>query len=112
MTDERRKFPRYSISQMIAINFNNLNNITYAKGINISQSGLLCDINYHLSIKTNIYLVLSIPTGNDEKKIEIQARVVRAEKTESNNIFRTALEFTFIEENNKNFLNKYIAGLE
>ena len=97
---------------MLAINFNNFEDITYVKGINISKSGLLCDINIQLPIKTNIYLMLSLPDKDDDRKIEIQAKVVRAEKTGSNNIYRTALEFTFIEENNKNFLNKYIAGLE
>lgn len=97
---------------MLAICFNNIKDVTFVKGINISQSGLLCDINVQLPINTNIYLMISLPDKDGERKIEIQAKVVRVEKIESNDIYRTGIEFTFIEENNKNFLNKYIASLE
>lgn len=96
---------------MLAINFNNIKDVNYVKGINISQSGLLCDIDVQLSIGTSIYLMISLPDKDDEKKIEIQAKVIRAEKMGSNNIYRTGIEFTFIEAGNKKFLHNYIAGL-
>lgn len=108
---DKRKFPRYVISQMLPINFNNLEGVTFVNGINISKSGLLCDINVQLPIETDVYLMISLPDNKEEKKIEIQAKVVRVVKTVSLNIFRTALEFTFIEENNKKFLYDYIDSL-
>lgn len=108
---DKRKFPRYVISQMLAINFNNFKDVTFVEGINISKSGLLCDINSELSLGTDIYLMVSLPDGNNEKKIEIQAKVVRVTQTVSADIFRVALEFTFIEESDKKFLYNYLDGL-
>ena len=97
---------------MLAINFNNFQDITHVDGINISKSGLLCDINLQLPVNTDIYLMISLPDNNEEKKIEIQAKVVRVVQTVSPGIFRVALKFDFIEESNKKFLYNYIDNLK
>ena len=109
---DKRKFPRYIISQMLPINFNNFEEVTFVNGINISKVGLLCDINLQIPLKTDVYLMISLPDNSEERKIEIQAIVVRVTGTVSPEIFRTALEFTFIEESNKKFLYDYIDNLE
>ncbi len=106
--EERRRFPRYQIQQMIKIALNNIQDITDTRGINISKSGILCEVNQDLMPGTKVYLLISIPLDNERLKIEIQSEVVRSEKSTEENKYKIALNFLFIEENNKKELYKYI----
>jgi|GEM_PF-2150805 len=110
--DERRRFTRYEIKQMIKIAFNNIENIAHVKGLNISKSGLLCETDQHLNQDAQVYLMITIPLNGFERKIEIQAKVIRSEKSNTQERYNVAVDFMFIEKNNRAILNNYIDSLE
>lgn len=110
MQDEKRQYPRYEIEQMVKIAFNNIETISYARGLNISKSGILCEVDQSIDMDEKIYFVISLP-GTDERKIEIQAQVVRVEEINNGSKFLIALVFLFMEESNKKLLNGYIDSI-
>ena len=110
MQDDRRRFPRYQIEQMVKIAFNNIETVSYVKGLNISKSGILCEVDQKIDMDEKIYFVISLP-GDAERKIEIQAQVVRVEEVNNSGKFLIALVFLLIEEGNKKVLNSYIDSI-
>jgi c-di-GMP-binding flagellar brake protein YcgR len=108
MENERRRYKRYDIHQMIKMSLTKKEEVYNAKGINISKSGLLCETEQKIFVGTMIYLLITIPSIDKEIKIEIQAKCVRLETIETDKKFRIAMEFDHIEENSKKALFEYI----
>ena len=107
--DERRVHKRFDINQAITLTFPKENYIN-AVGINISKTGLLCKTDIFLDSYTRIFLMLSIPIGNDNKSFSCEAIVIWCQK--ENEEYDAGLQFVELFDEQKEIIQNYINELE
>jgi len=76
MNIERRKGPRFPIEQFIDLSFGRENYIK-ATGINLSESGILCELESPLDPYSNVYILLKI---TEKETIELNGVIIRVDK--------------------------------
>ena len=109
MAKERRRAPRFKINQMIEIGFGS-ESFMEAAGLNISESGILCETADFVDPGARIFLRLSITIDNDEKNINCEAVVARSEK--SGDRYHTGIAFTDMQDSDKQLLVLFLNSLE
>jgi len=105
MDDDRRKYPRIKIKQMVLIH--NQKEITNAKVKDISKSGL--SFTTQVPIEPNINLKASITLQFTENKTEIincEGLVIYCFEIE--NTFNSGLEFSAVSDAHKEILKEFI----
>jgi len=105
---ERRRYIRTETPIPINIRIKQAGTVEeiQAQSKNISATGLMVEIEKEISSDTAVELSLS-PQGTPNP-IHISAKVVRSEQLKGQNLFSTGLEFTKIEEDNKNTFLKFL----
>ncbi len=93
MAQERRRSPRFTIRQLIEIDYGKESYLR-AEGINISRSGLLCTTEPEISPSSRVFLSLDFP-GNDP--INCEGFVVRSKPHGASS--EVAINFTEFKEN-------------
>jgi hypothetical protein len=92
MAEERRRSPRFTINQLIEVDYGR-ELFLRAKAINISRSGLLCSTDPELDTSSRVFLSLTLPDGD---RINCEGLVVRAEPHGETN--EVAINFTEFRE--------------
>lgn len=100
---ERRKSTRFDIAQFVEVSFTKENFIK-AEGINISESGILCETAEPPEPYAQIYLLLPTPDGKET--FELEGVVVRAEKVKSK--YHVGVEFTHLYDEDKKMIRKIL----
>jgi c-di-GMP-binding flagellar brake protein YcgR len=106
MSSERRNAARFPISQFVDVSYTRENFIK-AIGINISVTGMLCELEGTVETYSKIYILLEL---NDKKDpIELQGIIVRTEKKDKK--FLAGVEFSDLYDEDKSRLKKFIKTL-
>jgi len=109
MAKERRRAPRFKIHQMIEVGFGS-ESFMEAAGLNISESGILCETADFVDPGARIFIRLSITMDNDEKHINCEAVAARSEK--SGDRYHTGIAFTDMNDADKSQLARFLGKLE
>lgn len=107
--NERRNFVRVPLNLEITLKTDNENIATNA--YNISEAGFYCSIDKKLEVDTvlDISIMLMPNDAKQEKSlIQCHGKVVRTK--ENNNIFKTAVNFTDITEENLKNIRDCLTG--
>jgi len=105
MRTERRKSPRFTISQMIDLEMGRENYIA-AEGVNISDEGLLCHTSESLEPYSRVYIQLSLNEAKKNHIIKCEGVVVRCKKNRKT--YDTALEFAEINESDRKKIHSFL----
>lgn len=92
MDSDRRRAPRFSVSQAIEIGLGR-EEWLYARGLNISRTGILLATDRYIQGGTRVYLLLEL--GEEEaspKPVEIEGFVARCEEEEGGE-YRVGVSF-------------------
>ena len=107
-TKERRRYIRLGAPVPVAVRIKQGNTVeeiqTQTK--NISATGLMLEIAKNISPDTTVEL--SLAPAETPNPIHINAKVIRSAKIENKDLFSTGIEFSKIEEDNKNTLLKFL----
>ena len=108
---ERRRYIRTEtpIPTKVSIKQGDMVEEIQAQSKNISATGIMVETEKQISSDTEVELSLT-PAGTPNP-IHISAKVVRSEQIKGQNLFNTGLEFTKIEEDNKNTFLKYLCDV-
>ena len=107
MKEERRKAPRFTIDEMIELDFGR-ESVVHASGLNLSASGLLCKSDYYMEPDTEVSLVLTIPSDSGEHTISCDGVVVRADRGKGRHL--TAIEFMSLADKDVGALDAFLAN--
>lgn len=110
--DERRSSPRVGMRQLVEVGYGR-EYFLQAAGVNLSESGLLCETAEAPEPGTRVFIMLEVrgdgPRNSDgsPQNIEIEGVVARTE--ESDNGYRVGIEFADIpDEDTKHALDTII----
>ncbi len=105
---ERRRYIRTELPILVVLRVRDGSTIEEIKSHtkNISAMGMMIELEKKIAVNTQVELSLTPP--NTANPIHIAARVVRSEKIEGKNVFNIGIEFTKIEEDNKNTFLKFL----
>lgn len=76
---------------------------------NISATGMMIEVEEKIPPDTAIELSIAPP--ETPNPIHINAKVIRSDKIEGQDLFNTGIEFTKIEEDNKNTFLKFLCDI-
>ncbi|MDH4200724.1 MAG: PilZ domain-containing protein [Spirochaetia bacterium] len=105
MSSEKRVAPRFPISQFVDVSYTREKFIK-ATGINLSATGMLCDLEGPVEPYSKIFILLDVGEG---KPIELEGIIVRIEK--KGKTYLAGVEFSDIYDEDKSRLKKYIKTL-
>ncbi|MEW5817520.1 MAG: PilZ domain-containing protein [Spirochaetota bacterium] len=113
MIDERRRFPRFQIDQLIQLSYER-ESFVAAKGVNISEGGILCITDAPVDIYSRVFLMLTLvfKERSEEKANEITCEGIVNRCDPEGDIYYVGIQFTDLQENEKRILKKYIDFLE
>jgi len=105
---ERRRYIRMEtpIAVVIRIKQDDTVEEIQAQSKNISATGMMVEIAKNISPETPIELNLA--PAEALNPIHINAKVIRSDKIEGQDLFNTGIEFSKIEEDNKNTFLKFL----
>lgn len=106
---ERRKSPRFKISQMIGY-FPNREEYLWAEGIDISRGGISCISKSPIDPLTNLYLMLSIPSSEGECLIRCEGYAAHSRMKDGQCHF--GVRITRIEDEDRERLDAFITAME
>ena len=106
MSTEKRASPRFPISQFVDVSYNKETFIK-ATGINLSTSGLLCELDGSVEPYSKIFILLDLM--DKKEPIEIQGIIVRIDKKGKN--YLAGVEFSDLYEEDVTRLKKFIKTL-
>lgn len=107
MATERRRAPRFQVSQLIELGFGRESQVA-ASGLNISSGGLLCRTEPYVEPGTRVFLSIHLPTDDI---VNCEGIVLRSEKT-SEGYFEAAISFTEFQGDAAAALVRYLGGQE
>ena len=108
MSSDKRKSPRFPIEQFIDVSFGR-ETFVKATGLDISASGMRCELEGPLDPYASIYILLKI---SEEETIEVNGIIVRVEKKGASK-YIVGIEFSDdMYDEDKTKLKKYIKNLK
>jgi hypothetical protein len=102
---EKRKYRRISINQIIELSIGK-ERILQARGVNVSEGGILFQAASELELYSRLFVMFTIPEGDRSESLTVEGFVVRSDK--SGAMYDTAMEFADINEKNNILLKSYI----
>lgn len=109
MREERRKARRFTIDEMVELEFGR-ELVVHASGINLSATGLLCRSDCYLEPATEVSLVLTVPSGSGSHTVSCDGVVVRSEKGKSRHLI--AIRFTSLADKDVGALSAFLKGTQ
>jgi hypothetical protein len=79
MAEEKRKHPRFTVSQFISISFDR-ENFVQVTAEDISQGGMRCRTTEPVDPLTRVFLMVTFPTGSGDHVLRTEGMVVHAQK--------------------------------
>lgn len=105
MPGERRKHMRFDIPQIFKIEF--MREVQFAaRGINISEGGLLCETEYMLEPLSRVFMTFTLP-GVEDAVLRNEGSVLRVVK--KGQMYQFAVAFGDMTEDDREFLRKYLS---
>ncbi|HPS85542.1 MAG TPA: PilZ domain-containing protein [Spirochaetota bacterium] len=77
MVSERRKHPRFGISQLVEVDLGQEKYIN-AEGINLSRNGVLCKTEDECPLYSRVLLMVTLPYKNEERIVNMEGIVSRS----------------------------------
>ena len=105
MASDKRRASRFRIDQMIEMSFGREESLR-CRGIDLSESGILCRTDSAMEPGTRVFLLLSLSEGGDEEPISCEAAVARCTPADSG--FDVGLSFVDVPTGIGNRLRKYL----
>ncbi len=105
MKQERRKHERFIINQMVDLSGSEENFIP-ARGLNISEGGLLCATDESVDTLSRLYVMMTLIEGDAPKTLSCEGVVVRCEKKGAH--YETAMEFSDMNEGSRAIIKHYV----
>jgi len=105
MNEEKRKHPRFYVSQLVNIEFGKETFID-AQGLNISHGGIYCRTNALIEPLTRVFIMLDL--NFDGKVLTIRTEGVVVHSAMNNNQCFTGIEFMPLCNEDENVLKDYI----
>ena len=107
-TKERRRYIRMVDPIPVVLRFRGAENTEQIQtnSKNISATGMMVEVEKNISPETAVELDLA--PKETPNPIHIKAKVIRSEKVQGAALYNTGLEFTKIEEDNKNTFLKFL----
>jgi hypothetical protein len=90
---------------MVEITFGK-ENFVHAEGINLSESGLLCETSEEVDPYSRLFIMLSLPGTKGEAEITCEGVIVRLQKKKKK--FQIAVQFTEIDDDDVKNIRKFI----
>ena len=106
--NDKRKYNRFIINQMIEISVNKEKNII-SQGLNISEGGLCFKTNQELEPYARLFILITLPGNKEERTFHCEGSVVRCDKKGKEYI--AAMEFGDISNEDKDWIKKYVKEL-
>jgi len=106
MSTEKRAAARFPISQFVNVSYTR-EKFHKASGINISLTGMLCEMDGPIEPYSKIYMMLDLNDNKDP--LELQGIIVRTEKKGQK--FLAGVEFSDLYDEDVNRLKKFIKTL-
>ena len=105
---ERRRYIRAETPIPVAIRIKSGDTIEeiQTQSKNISATGMMIEIARKISPDTSVELSLTPP--ETPNPVHIDARIIRSDKIEGQELFNVGIEFSKIEEDNKNTFLKFL----
>ena len=108
MTDQKERAPRFEIQQMVQVNLGREEFIA-AEGVNISESGMLCETDEPVDPGTRVFLMIGVPDAPPEKVVTIaEAMVVRSEEIEGG--YLQGVKFDYLHQDQLERLREFLAS--
>lgn len=106
MLFERRKSNRFEIKKFVDVSFGH--ELLYsATGVNISETGLLCEVEKDIGSSKGVYILLELSGG---ETLDLTGKVVRVEKEDEH--FIVAVEFTGLLGEDKKKLKEFVRSFD
>ena len=96
MGKERRKSPRFDVNQMVKLSHHGKESFVGAMGLNISDTGILCETNQSLELYSRVFLMLSLVFKHESLEITCEGIVMRSVKDKK--VYDVGIEFTAMRE--------------
>lgn len=77
MSAEKRKHPRFEISQLVEIDYGH-ETFFSAEGLNLSRTGVLCKTEEECPLSSKIFMMMTFPDKHEQKVINFEGIVVRS----------------------------------
>jgi len=104
MRTERRKTPRFHLDQLIQVGpFKE--SYVQARGLNISENGLLCETDEPCDVYQQVYAQISFDIGEKHRIIQCEGVVLRNEK--HNRKWKVAINFEDMTDENRSVVRSY-----
>lgn len=107
MQDDKRKHSRFPIHQAIEISLGR-EDFFNARGINVSEGGMLFETDFELALQARIYLFFQITVGTEVRDVEAEGIVRHLHKTGS--LYQVGVEFYDLLPENRELLAAYGTG--
>jgi hypothetical protein len=79
MPNNKRKHDRFPISQIFEIQVMK-ESVFEARGLNISEGGLMCETEYPIEPTARVFIVFKLPHAKPERVVRTEGTVLRVEK--------------------------------
>ena len=105
--ESKKRASRFPITQLVDVSHNR-EDFYHAQGINISKTGLLCEVGEPLEVQSEMYIMLSI--DDEEEPLELQGTVTRVEK--KGKTYQVAIKFLDLIDEDMELLDKFIKQIQ
>lgn len=106
---EKRKHPRFEINQMVELTYAR-ENFVGAKGINISENGLLCETNERMEPYTVVFMMITIEHKKKEYLMECEGVVIRSDKNKDH--WDTGINITAVRNGDRGAFKEFVDSLK
>jgi Tfp pilus assembly protein PilZ len=106
--EEKRRHPRFRISQMLTLQQNN-ERVIHAQGVNISRSGLCCSTTERMQPGSTAYVILELQ-DHGVPRVSAEAVVVWCDPREGG--YDAGLVFRTLYENSARALDQFLSPRE
>lgn len=108
MAQDKRRFPRFKISQMVDIAFPR-ETFFHAEGVNISEGGMLCKTNYDIEPLSQVFFMVNVEHAGGSRMVKTRGTVIHTRKDGDEIVF--GVSFDEIDEADRAALQAYIQEL-
>jgi hypothetical protein len=102
---DKRKHERFGISQIFEIEFMK-ENVFSARGLNISDGGLLCETDYPIEPMARVFLVFNLPRAKKNYALRTEGTVIHVRK--KGKMYEFGVSYGDITDEDKNTILNYL----
>ncbi len=109
MPQDKRRHPRFTISQFISVSFDR-ESFVQVSAEDISQGGMRCRTAVPIDPLTRVFLMVTIPTITGDYILKVEGVVVHSRKDGPD--YALGVQFVDLMDSDKEALQEYLSSLE